>query len=286
MLDKGILLVAYGHPYYSRMAHNLAISLRYHNKDIKIAICIANDGFNLLYDSEKGVFDQVIEIPDYCYLNEDGSVDPYKIKLHLDILTPFEKTLFLDVDMLWNNFKSPMELIDSLSGDSFKVIYRDILDCDSDSLKSSWVSLKEVKEKYKINKVYDISSELIYFDHKSNIFNLARKIYKDRILNIGKFGLGTPDEVYLMIAISLSKLDFGGESWEPTYWEPRHYPKQHSREFINNYYAISVGGAFVTNHIKKIYESLCKHYFYSLGIVTSPFQLINKSQIFNERRKI
>jgi hypothetical protein len=74
--------------------------------------------------------------------------------------------------------------------------------------------------------------------------------------------------------------------WEPTYWEPRHFPKQHSRAFIGEYYAMSVGGAFVSNHIKKIYDSLMSHYYNSLGIAEAPYQLIPKSRILKERRKI
>lgn len=286
MLDKGVLLVAYGHPFYARLAHNLLVSLKYHNKDLKVAICVAKEGFGLLLDSEKQRFDVVVEIPENCYTDSQGSIDPYKIKLHLDELTPFEKTMFLDVDMIWNNFRSPMELIDSLSGEDFRVICRDKISCNSDQLKSAWVSLSEVKEKYGVESVYDISSELIYFENRTTIFTLARKIYEDRLVNVSKFGSGTPDEVYLMIAMALNGVQYESDSWEPTYWEPRHYPRQHSREHISKYYAMSIGGAFVSNHIKNIYESLCKHYFYSLGIGTPPFQLINKSKVFNERRKI
>ena len=286
MLDKGIILIAYGDNFYSRLAHNLLVSLKYHNKDLDVAICIAKEGFNLLSDKEKQLFDIVIDIPENYYTNSDGSVDPYKIKLHLDELTPFKRTMYLDVDMVWNNFKTPLELIDSLSGESFRIICREKIKCDSDKLRSSWVDLKEVESQYGIEYIYDISSELIYFESDTTIFKLARKIYEDKLVKVSKFGLGTPDEVYLMIAMALSNVSYENDSWEPTYWEPRHYPRQHSRDFISKYYALSIGGAFVTNHIKNIYENLCKHYFYSLGIGTSPFQLINKSRVFNERRKI
>jgi hypothetical protein len=286
MLDKGILLVAYGHPFYARLAHNLLASLKYHNKDLDVAICVAKEGFGLLLDSEKDRFDIIIDIPEEYYTDETGSIDPYKIKLHLDQLTPFKKTLFLDVDMIWNNFKKPLDLIDSLNGNEFKIICRDKISCSSDNLKSAWVNLKEVKDKYGIENVYDISSELIYFEHNTTIFNLARKVYNEKLINVSKFGIGTPDEVYIMIAMALNNIEYDSNSWEPTYWEPRHYPRQHSREYISNSYAMSIGGAFVSNHIKNIYESLCKHYFYSLGIGTPPFQLINKSRVFNERRKI
>jgi hypothetical protein len=74
--------------------------------------------------------------------------------------------------------------------------------------------------------------------------------------------------------------------FEPTYWEPRYFPRMHNRAFIGEFYAMSVGGAYTSNHIKKIYDSLMLHYFNSLGIAAKPYQLQQKSRLFKERRKI
>ena len=272
-------MIAVGHPYYSHMASNLAISIRYHNKAIPVAIAIDFEGFNLLEDWQKDLF-QVIEIPKKL-LNGD----PYSLKLHLDELTPFKKTLFLDVDMVWNNSKSINELFDELDGIEFTMGCRAKLSGD-DSTLSRWVDLKEMATAYKTDQFYDITSELIYFEGQPEVFAETRKAYKKPKVKAAEFGAGLADEAFFMMALAKLGISPHKVPFEPTYWEPRYFPKQHSRAFIDTFYALSVGGAFTTSHIKKIYDSLMLHYFNSLGIAARPYQLQQKSRLFKERRKI
>lgn len=272
-------MIAVGHPYYSHMASNLAISIRYHNKAIPVAIATDSEGFNLLEDWQKDLF-QVIEIPKKL-LNGD----PYSLKLHLDELTPFNKTLFLDVDMVWNNSKSINDLFDELDGVEFTMGCRAKLSAD-DSTLSRWVDLKEMASAYKTDEFYDITSELIYFEGQPEVFAEARKAYKKPKVKAAQFGAGLADEAFFMMALAKLGVAPHKVPFEPTYWEPRYFPKQHSRAFIDTFYALSVGGAFTTSHIKKIYDSLMLHYFNSLGIAARPYQLQQKSRLFKERRKI
>lgn len=280
MQDKGILLIATGHPYYSHMAFNLLVSIRYHVPNMPIAIIQDGQGFNLLADYQREEFTHVIDLP-----KELTEGDPYRIKLHLDELTPFKKTLFLDVDMLWGNFKSPSDLFNELEGNEFTIISRSELTPEDTSL-SRWFNLKEASEAYKLDTFYDVSSELIYFEGKPKVFQTARKVYLKPKMNIAPFGAGLPDEAFFMIAIAKEGIKLHQCPFEPTYWEPRYHPKQHSRQHIDGFYAMSVGGAFSSNHIKKIYDSLSTHYHNSSGRFSEPYQLQNKSRIFKERRKI
>lgn len=279
MQDKGILLIAVGHPYYSFMASNLAISIRYHNPELPIAICHDNQGFNLLEEWQRELFQQVV-IPDKI-LNGD----PYSLKLHLDELTPFKKTLFLDVDMLWNNDRKVSDLLDELNGVEFTMICRSQMTSEEKPL-SRWVNLEEMAKAYNQNDFYDVSSEVIYFEGIPKIFDEARKAYKKPKVKVSQFGAGLPDEAFFMIAMAKTDIKPHQVPFEPTYWEPRYFPKQHNRAFISQFYAISVGGAYTSSFIKKIYDSLMKHYYNSLGIAHQPYQLQEKSRLFKERRKI
>lgn len=279
MQDKGILLIAVGHPYYSHMASNLAVSIRYHNPELPVAIAHDGQGFSLLEEWQKTLFTE-IEIPKKL-LNGD----PYSLKLHLDELTPFKKTLFLDVDMVWNNDRTVSQLMDELDGVPFTMVCRSVLGKDSQSI-SRWVDMKEMAEAFKSDEFYDISSELIYFDGSPTIFEEARKAYKKPKVKVAPFGQGLADEAFFMMALAKTGVKPHSVPFEPTYWEPRYFPRQHNRAFISQFYALSVGGAFNTPHIKKIYDSLMLHYFNSLGIAAKPYQLQPKSRIIKERRKI
>jgi hypothetical protein len=281
MQDKrGILLLATGHPYYSHMAFNLFVSLRSLAPDLPIAILHDGQGFKLLEGWQQDSFTQAIELPSKLV-----GGDPYRVKLYLDELTPFDKTLFMDVDMLWNNFRSPMDLLGELDGIEFTIINRGRVS-SADSTLSRWVSLSEVGDAYKLDEFYDISSEMVYFEGTPKVFAEARKIYAKPKVKVSAFGAGLPDEAFFMIAIEKLGIQLHQSPWEPSYWEPRYFPKQHSRSHIADFYALSVGGAFTSNHIKKIYDSLIKHYYSSLGIAAQPYQLQNKSRIIKERRKI
>jgi hypothetical protein len=159
MQDKrGILLLATGHPYYAHMAHNLLVSLKALAPDLPVAILHDGQGFRLLEGWQQDHFSQAIELPSKLV-----GGDPYRVKLHLDELTPFDKTLFMDVDMIWNNFRSPMDLLAELEGIEFTMINRGRVS-SADSTLSRWVSLSEVGDAYKLDEFYDISSEMVYFE--------------------------------------------------------------------------------------------------------------------------
>ena len=282
MPSKGIIMAALGHPYYAHMAKNLAVSILFHNPEMKIALIHDNVGFNLLYPEDKAMFSHTIEVKAEDYQN-----DVYRFKLDLDKLTPFDETMFLDVDMIWlqNTSTTPEHLMNELSGVDFTMISRGKISTD-DSTMSKWVDLKEVASQYKVDSVYDISSELMFWTKGTKVFEEARKVYKNPKVTVSKFGSGLPDEAFFMIALAKKGIQLHKDKWEPTYWEPRYYPRQNNREFIGGFYAMSVGGAFVSNNIKKYYNILNNHYHYSLGIGSSPYQLQEKSRIFKERRYI
>jgi hypothetical protein len=278
MQDKrGILLIATGHPYYARMAYNLLTSIRLHEPELAVAIAVNGEGFDLLEEAQKQMFSKVITIDNY--------EDPYRAKLDLDLFTPFEQTLFLDVDMVWNNFRSPLELLDELSGIDFAIINRTRVNT-SQSILSAWIDLPAVKEVYGYDEVYDISSEVIYFEKGTKIFEVARAYYQDMKVTVKSFGKGFPDEAYLMMAIEHLKIKLHQSPWEPTYWQPRWNPKVHNEKHIAGFYALSVGGAYTLPFIKKLYDRQVNHSFYSTGMPGRPFQLIPKYRIFKERRKI
>lgn len=286
----GVVLCAIGSPYYSHMAYTLAVSLRFHTPSIHITLL--HDGSSLSQISEYlDMFDNIVQLTDEQF-NTNGQKDYFKFKLYLDKLTPYDKTLYLDVDMIWNPTKTPEFLFKELDGIGFTISNRGIT---QDSLLSQWTSLKEVRELYSIDKIYDISSEFMYFEGKPEVFSKAREVYNENkivikipILNNkyqDHFGEGKPDEIYLSVAMALTKTKPHQSPWHPTYWQPFHFKKVYGQQYIQSHYATSTGGAWVQHNIKKIYDNLGNHYYNRMGVKKHFYQLMAKSKIVKGRRQ-
>ena len=285
----GVVMIAVGHPYYAHMACNLAVSLKYYDPDINITLIKQDTTIQYMDEVCKRLFNSFIEVPEHCLTGPHG-YDPFKIKLHLDQLTPYENTLFLDADTVWMTRIKPMELIAELSGREFQMASRGRISTQTGELKSRWVDLAKVHELFGYENVYDLSSEVLYFEHGSvstSIFDNARRLYFDTRLQVQDFGGGKADEAYFMLALEEVGYEMNQATYLPSYWEPMYFPKMHSREYIqNNFALLSLGGNQSSSHIKKIYDSLNRHFHFRMGLKRIPYQLINKKSIMAQRKDI
>lgn len=100
-MSKGVMTMAYGPPAYLRMAKGMARSIRLHNPDTQMAIVTDRSPSSL-----RPWFDIVVP------LNSDFGPGLAQ-KLHLDLYTPFDQTLYMDADFLvfhdlqriWDQFR-------------------------------------------------------------------------------------------------------------------------------------------------------------------------------------
>jgi len=88
-----ILLIAYGNSAYAKFASNLAYSIK---KFFNVHITLASDGCHEGYDMSK--IDSIIP-----FNPNDFSNDPCLIKISLLEISPYDKTIYLDVDMICLN---------------------------------------------------------------------------------------------------------------------------------------------------------------------------------------
>jgi hypothetical protein len=86
-MTTGILLIAFGRIGYMKMAFNMAKSLKHFSPDVQIAL--ATDGTHVAIKEIENYVDIFVPI-------EKG--DPGTIKMSMYNLTPFDNTLYLDVD--------------------------------------------------------------------------------------------------------------------------------------------------------------------------------------------
>lgn len=280
----GIVGFAFGHPYYAHSWYNLAVSLKTFNSNIPITLVKEEGSLNQLEPDQLKIFDNIIEC-DPEWIKGKAGVDYYKAKLFLDIISPYERTLFLDADMVWNHRKSPADLFDLLDGITFTCANRGRTSTIDGQLRSQWTSLSDVKKYYDLDYIYDISSEVIYFE-RTKVFEKAREIYQSNEMPVSKFGNGLPDEVWLSLAIEKTKTILHESPWFPTYWQPFYFTKIHNEEFILNHYALSLGGAFMHERIRKLYNHIIQSHFTRARIKRIPYQAVNKSKIMRERAHI
>lgn len=244
-ITKGILLIATGHAQYGNMAYNLASSIK-SVEDIAVAVVHDSVSLSWLNDEQKAVFNELIPVPDE-YRSGFG------LKLHLDQLTPFDNTLFLDADMLWLGRK-PSELMDSCSGE-----FRIITEGDSDKPNPKyyfWAEAKEIKEAYQVSKVPQTRSEVIYFEKGCKVFKFCRKLHPEVMLRtIRKFGEWVPDELYFNIA--LAKLEIYPTPFKPAYWSRLNNEVMPNLSVLyREYFLLSFGSNAASPIMKRAYDNV------------------------------
>jgi len=273
---KGILLVATNNGYYGQRAYNLAVTIK-HKYDIPIALIYNHEGLSHLEERHKLMFDYLIECPEQ-YLYPNGVKDKFFIKVNLDKLTPFKKTLYLDADTAWNAHKDPEELFKKLEGIPFTIANRGY-----ESNYSMWVNVEEIKKQFSIEKYLDCSSEVMYFE-SGEVFEKAREVHAINF-NHRKIDASKPDEPCFAIAMELLEIQPHELKWTPAYWYFAKGRTNISRGQIqNNYFIISAGGAYDSNvkHVEKIYTDYVQ---YAFNLVKEkPFPFIKKSSMIPGRK--
>ncbi len=247
---QGILLIATKHPNYGTMAYNLALSIK-SVEDIPIAVIFSGPSLSYLNEDQLRYFDYKIDLP-------DNSGDGFGTKLHLDQLTPFDKTLCLDVDMLWLG-KKPSELFASLDGVQFTCITEGNTD-DPNKKYYFWAEPKEIQQLYKVNKIWQTRSEVMYFEDGTKVFEVARSLIpQEKLSSIRMFGKNIPDELYFNIAIAMLKVDPHIPKWQPAYWCRLHNELMPNLSILyRDFYLLSLGSNAASPIMKRAYDNIMR----------------------------
>lgn len=279
MLEKGVLIFALGHPYYGRYSFNLAITIKA-VENIPIAVVHDSTSLSHLDEYQKVVFDHLIP----CDLKPGCGA-----KLHAYELSPFEKTLLLDADMLWLPQHKPSELFDQLQGKEFTGITEGSTDNPS-SHYFFWAEIEEIREKYQITgTVHQWRTEVMYFERSEKVeamFTDAVKIHADHGLSkVKEFASGIPDELSVNIAAGKHGINPHVPNWQPSYW-PQLFQNRlpEPGTLYRQYYLLSAGGNVNTNNVMNLYNSIVKAQAPKVGL-THCFPLQSKYSFLTERRK-
>lgn len=252
-MNRGIVLVSIGHAYYIRMAYQLAFSIKANES---VSITLISNNYNVLNEDQRNVFDNIIH---------HDSKNGLRVKTNIYNLSPYDETIYLDVDMLALNINSFTKLFDELKDIDFTVACRGKSESKDWSKKTSmWADLTSYKDRFPNGLWYQLSSEFIYFkksDKIKKLFDDANKQY-DEIRDFNLFGNTMADEFAFGISCCINEIYPHKENFTPIYWA--HAEKRPMREidpYINEgYYGYSMGGK--TSHPKQqdYYINMLKYY--------------------------
>lgn len=256
---EGILLIACGKT-YGKYANNLAASIKHFNSDIKIHLCC--DEITIEYISM-----DFFDIIDICFDYEKK--DWCEIKCNINKYSPFERTLYLDVDAVC--LKDLSALFEALKTESIFIQKTDS--------KNIWATNEIVSEHYgkKIN-VNTVQTSIIYFDRSESsnkFFHQLAILNKNRLPKTSYKSMwgasrAHPDELYYSIAFDLLGLNI--IDFRPIFFAEKH---EKVSIILNNYYLLSQFGGISTSKAYSIdlYCKLMRNYFKNLN--KKPYDGIN-----------
>lgn len=280
-MNRGILLIAVGHRNYTEMAISLATSIKVNEPSMQI--CLVTD--RILAIEYQQLFDSYIEPEEKIYTH-DGQLEFIKSKLYMYDLSPFEETLFLDVDQI---VMQDRKLSD---------IFLELKEVDltfSNTGKSDvsiWADVKEVHQLYGPGDFWNFHSELVYFKKSKAakaFFTMAKRIYGERkIKSATRFaGSAMADELAFQAAAMKTGIYPHKENWLPNFWYRRDqrraglYPYQLKHE----YYTYSIGGPTLADNVATNYNNLAIHYANKMGLQNA-YKARDKRTFLPERNKI
>jgi hypothetical protein len=289
MLKQGVLIIAIGHPYYGRMAFNLAKTIKAVDKNMSIQVVVNESSLNHISHKDLWVFD---------YITYTDIINGFECKLHADNLSKFENTLLIDADCAWVNLLSPSNLFNTLSGCTFTGITEGYFDPKVPQASEVhpkyyfWADIDEIISKYGLtNIIFQWRSEFIYFekcDWVKVMFDVAREVYQDapqRLKSIKLFAHHVPDELALNIAASTCNIRPHKYKWQPSFWHRINPGYSTVEQLMSKYYVLSCGSNVTEMNIKKIYDRIVKAASYKLGM-QHIFPLISKREMMPARQQM
>jgi hypothetical protein len=282
--SKGILLVALGAPEYGNMAANLAASIRCQDREILIHLVHTDRSVMQLTPAHRAMFTSMALCPEDYYTRQERqgtrdegrhpaaspspatchlppAIEYIKAKTHIYELSPYDETLFLDVDMYILPGTRMSEVISQLSAVCDYTIenrgYADLsLPAERlDPHYCNWVNIVDVKRHFKTGgRFYHLHSEFIFYKkNRKNreFFDKVREIYDTRPLRWQVFDGGVPDEYAFDIATAIMGHYPHRDGYIAIYWHGMDGRRDWNKDIIKNYIGFSLGGNFIPQWISQ-----------------------------------
>ncbi len=297
MINKGIILLAAGHPYYGKMAAALAASIKA-VEDFPITLFWHGKALNHLSIEETALF-SLEELPDEYVFNSDGSFNPLKARMYFDKLSPYDSTLSIDVDNIWITRQKPADIFDELKDVSFTIQNAGFIDCEerADHRMSVWADINSTIKAYNLTgkRFYKTFGEWIFFKKdksSSKLFNAARKVFLSKPLVKAKEFIGQviPDELAFTIAMAQTEIYPHEDNYFPTTYYHLVSLGLHRHmaihELAKKYVTLSMGGSLPKFPLIEKYNIMASASYKKLQMTSIPYKYKSKRSFLPERLKM
>lgn len=259
-MTHGIITIALKHQLYGRFAYNLALSVKSADPKQRVSVVADEEALSHLHEGQRMIFDRIIKpMPHQC--QRDGKLKPLITKFYLNDLTPYDRTLFVDADVIFSPFCDFTKLWAEVEGVEWTMANRGINKPDAGV--SEWVDSGKLLESYPdVTQWYDLSSEWMYWEQSptaDSIFAGARYFYDEGKLLTRQFAGDKPDEPFFNLALNAYDVQPHKAPWQPTYWQPSAKKVLNAMQVKTEYYAFSAGGNHLPKHLMRIYTELANN---------------------------
>jgi len=288
-MTQGVVLIAANKRSYAFFAYNLAMSIKYHNPNIKIALlhdhCIEN-----LWKDDLAIFDELIPLNTEEMLY-NGRFNAGKVKVEIYDKLPFDENIYLDVDALCFQDLQPMiDELSALGGDYYCRLYGTLnLDDASTHHFMQWADPNKIYDKYRLpkDKGLQCPNTSLQFIRKSEqtkkLFDMIQELFNDPIPQgelKTQWWLGTqPDELYT--AAALCKLGMDADSKKEYIFFGDKFDPRPMHVLSNDYFLLSIYGK--VNFTKGIYTEWYDKQVWRMHKLQGKTQRYKYSHIVNER---
>jgi hypothetical protein len=288
-MTKGILLIGLGHENYYQMAVVLAASIKANNPELNICLVtnqpVQNEHAFLFRIVKKPTKESVTKFIKSGTKTIGEKTEYIKSKLFMYDFSPFDETIFLDVDQILIEGKNLNNVFEELRNIDLTISNTGIAST------SVWCDMKEVAKLYGDKPFWNFHSEFLYFKKNKEVkkyFDSAIKVYNDnKIQSATKFaGATMADELAFQCASIITGIYPHKQNWLPNFWFSRDV--KNSRKYpyeLEQYHTYSIGGNSMPQFVKDNYNILAKHYFAKLGL-SNPYQVVDKRTFLPERKSL
>lgn len=287
-MTKGIVLFAFGRRGYAYMACNMAISIKYYNKDIPITLYVDEKILDYIKD-DLAFFDKVFTLPFNIVYKPKVGIDPANVKVNVPKYLPYDENLYLDVDGI--AVKDLQPLINNLSKEKGYYLTQ-VIDSggyDKKILYDIWAKKDKIYEFFELNKetaIYPaVQTSFAYFKKGADIVLFYEKLkyfYDKGFLRSDieqRWGGTLPDELFY--SGTCAHLDYNPASKEePIFFGNIHNQKTTHQDIKDKYYISAIYGNgrgntltrrtyfdFYDNELREIYKHFGKDFLYDTKAV-------------------
>lgn len=280
-MRRGVILIALNHPHYCKLAYQLALSIKFNNPGCHITLLHNYETFDFLSSGFERFVDNRIFLEPELY-TQNGRFAVSKTKLAVDLLSPYEETIYLDVDGLVLRNRNVHDFFKYIDKHNFAITY-DSKPFDPHNKDHQdhtfWVSFKSIKNLFDfpegVVNASDCQTSVVVFRKNKNgansLFDAAREIFNVLDQNrssLSERGLSIwyntiPDELCIWLAMVKTKEPLPASLYHDILW-PQTLDHEIKEDRI--YFTIPSALSYANKRCVLYYNDLLNYYCLYSGV--------------------